>query len=347
MAVLANWPNLGIRSEGFMKTAMVGACLVWAVFTLFFYRGFYLRWVRHSDYAEFAKATFAAVQLHFAELKEKRKKGIVDKGFNVIDDSAWRETLETFVANIVINSLKPKTRGRIRTSQAVSTSFTTLVENFINDLVVQETLPESYDLKALVRSIENDADAVAFLSGTPKYLPGKAVISRLATVFLAIALLTPGQSPFAAAGAPFSPLDACNALAEVPGFQVNSSGYSVLEEDVYSCATPYKELGTTGLNNLALYGRGDSTQVTRVKIMLNVHQTARAAKDTKVLADVCTQMVTNLVGEAPGGMAKRVAQGKPFEEGFNGYRVFLSKSVWPTGKGFELNCGIATLDHKE
>jgi hypothetical protein len=58
-------------------------------------------------------------------------------------------------------------------------------------------------------------------------------------------------------------------------------------------------------------------------------------------------MITNLVGEAPAGMAKRVGQGKPFEENFNGYRVLLSKSVWPTGKGFELNCAITTLGHKE
>ncbi|MNG24165.1 hypothetical protein D3C84_1088570 [compost metagenome] len=81
--------------------------------------------------------------------------------------------------------------------------------------------------------------------------------------------------------------------------------------------------------------------------MLNVNQIGHAAKDTKVLADVCTQMVTNLVGEAPADMAKQVGQGKPFEDAFNGYRVFLSKSVWSTGRGYELNCGIATLDHKE
>ncbi|EJM57330.1 hypothetical protein PMI29_04831 [Pseudomonas sp. GM49] len=76
-------------------------------------------------------------------------------------------------------------------------------------------------------------------------------------------------------------------------------------------------------------------------IDLNVNQTGHAAKDTKVLADVCTQMVTNLVGEAPADMAKRVGQGKPFEDAFNGYRVFLSKSIWSTGRGYELNFVLA------
>ncbi|WP_449100711.1 hypothetical protein [Pseudomonas veronii] len=331
-----------------MKTTMVGVCLVWAVFTFFFYRGYYLRWVRHSDYAEFAKATFAAVQQHFEELKAKRQSGIIDRGFKMIDESAWRETVSTFVTNVVFGALKPNTRSRIKASQAVSTSFTTFTDNFVRELTAQETFPKSFDLNAFTRSIESDTDAVAFFSGEAKYLPGKAFVSRLAALILAVGLFIPGQPTYAAAGVPFSPLDACNALTEVPGFQVNASGYSELSDGVYSCATPYKELGTAGLpNNLALYGRGTSTQVTRVKIMLNVNQTVHAAKDTKVLAGVCSTMVTNLVGTAPADMAKRVGQGKPFEDAFNGYRIFLSKSVWSTGRGYELNCGIATMDHKE
>lgn len=331
-----------------MKTTMVGVCLVWAVFAFFFYRGYYMRWVRQRDYAEFAIVTFERVREHFAELKVKRASGIVDKGFKMIDDSTWKEIVGTFVTNIVLKSLRASTRERIKASQVVSTSFTTFVDHFVKDLAAQEAFPESYDLEALIRSIESETDAVAFFSGEPKYLPGKVFVSRLAALVLAIGLVAPGQPTYAAAGAPFTPLDACNALTEVPGFQVNASGYTELSDGVYSCATPYKELGTAGLpNNLALYGRGTSTQVTRVKVMLNVNQTGHAAKDTKVLADVCTQMVTNLVGEAPADMAKRVGQGKPFEDAFNGYRVFLSKSVWSTGRGYELNCGIATLDHKE
>lgn len=331
-----------------MKTTMVGVCLAWAVFAFFFYRGYYLRWIRYRDYAEFAKTTFAAVEEHFAELKAKRKSGIVDKGFKVIDDSAWRETVSTFVTNVVLKELKPRTRDRIKTSQEVSTSFTTFCDNFVSELTSKHSLVESYDLKAFVHSIESGTDLTAFFSGEAKYLPGKAFVSRLAAALLAIGLFTPGQPVYSAAGEPFTPLDACNSLAEVPGFQVNASGYSELYDGIYSCATPYKELGTSGLpNNLALYGRGNSTHVTRVKVMLNVNHASHAVKDTKVLADVCTQMVTNLLGEAPASMAKRVGQGKPFKEEFDGYRVFLSKSVWATGKGFELNCGISTLDHKE
>lgn len=330
-----------------MKTIMVGACLAWAIFAVAFYRGYYLRWVRHSDYAEFAKVTFAAVLEHFAELRAKRESGIVDKGFKVIDESAWRETVSTFVTSVVLKQLKPSTRQRIKASQAASTSFTTFADHFVSDLTSHESPPDSYDLEAFIRTIESETDVVAFFNGEAKYLPGKAFVSRLAALFLAIGLFAHGQ-PTYAAGAAFTPLDACNALAEVPGFQVNSSGYSELSDGVYSCATPYKDLGNAGLpNNLALYGKGDATHVTRVKVMLNVNQTSHAARDQKALGDVCAQMITNLVGESPAGLAKRVAQGKPFEDSFSGYRVFLDKSVWTTGKGFELNCGIATMDHKE
>lgn len=330
-----------------MKAIMVGVCLAWAAFAFAFYRGYYLRWVRHSDYVEFAKVTFAAVLEHFAELRAKRESGVVDKGFKMVDESAWRETVSTFVTSVVMKQLKPNTRARIKSSQEVSTSFTTFADHFVSELTAHESSPSSYDLDAFIRSIESDTDVVAFFKGEAKYLPGKAYVSRLTAVLLAVGLFAHGQPTFAA-GAAFTPLDACNALTEVPGFQVNSSGYSELSEGFFSCATPYKELGKAGLpNNLALYGRGDSKHVTRVKIMLNVNQPGNAARDQKTLGDVCTQMITNLVGESPDGFAKRVTQGKPFEESFSGYRVFLDKSIWTTGRGFELNCGIATMDHKE
>lgn len=331
-----------------MKGAMVGICLAWAIFTFFFYRGYYLRWARHKNYSEFAKVTFEAVQEHYLELKAKRASGIVDKGFKVVDDSAWRETVATFVTNIILKKLAANTQTRVRSSQAVSTSFTTFADHLVSELTSHEALPQSYDLEGTIRSIESDTDVVAFFQGEAKYLPGKAYVSRLAAIILAVGLVAHGQSTYAADGAAFTPLDACNALAEVPGFQVNASGYTELYDAVYSCGTPYKELSTGGLpNNLALYGEGTKEKVTRVKIMLNVNQAGHTIKDTRALADVCNEMITNLIGGAPTGMVKRVAQGKPFTDVFNGYKVFLTKAVWPTGKGFELNCGISTMDHKE
>lgn len=331
-----------------MKTTMVGFFLVWAVFTFIFYRGFYLRRARHRDYSEFAQATYTAVKEHFEELRSKRERGIIDKGFKVVDDSDWRETIFTFASEIVLNELRPGLRDRVQASQAMSTSFTSFTQHFINELTAHSTMPPSYDLNEAIRSVENDADLIAYFKGDVKYLPGKALISRLTALVLAIGLLGQAQPSFASAGAPFTPLEACNALGSIPGFNLNQSGYSELYDEVYSCGTPYKELGEGDLpNNLALYGRGTRTEVTRVKVMLNVNQASHAARDTKTLAKVCATLVNNLAGGVPADLEKRVSQGKAFEVAFEGYRVFLTKSIWPTGRGYELSCGISTMDHKE
>lgn len=137
-------------------------------------------------------------------------------------------------------------------------------------------------------------------------------------------------------------------MVDVPGFQPNTSGYSELYDGVFSCATRYKELGNQALaNNVALYGKGTVHEVTRVKLMLNVNVASRGAQDTKLLGSLCTKMIANVAGAAPPSFEQKVAQGKAFQQSFDGYRVYLDKIVWPTGKGYELNCGIATAKHEE
>ncbi len=331
-----------------MKVIMVLLCVLWGVFAFLFYRGIYARHVRHKDYADFAKATYQSVQTHFTELKDKSRSLVVDKGFNVKDDSAWTEALETFISNIVAPALKPATRSRINASPAVSKDFSTLALNFVLDLIAHERMPSGYDLEAVIKSIEATDDVMAFFSGTPKYLPGKEVRTRLAVLLVAAGLFATADHSYAANGVPFSPLAACNALIDEDGFQPHASGYTELYDGVYSCATPYKELGSGALpNNVALYGKGTAREVTRVKLMLNVNVTSRTAQDTKTLAKLCTKMIASASGESPQGLEKQIAQGKPFEQQYQGYRFFLTKTVWSTGKGFELNCGIATKDHKE
>jgi len=168
-----------------------------------------------------------------------------------------------------------------------------------------------------------------------------------ARVLAGLMFLTAGNS-YASDGEGFSPSTACRVLARTPGFKPNPSGYSELYDGVYSCGTPYKYLGSQELpNNVALYGRGTADEVTRVKLMLNVNVLSRAAADTKALAALCTKMIGALAGSVPVEFGKKASLGKPFDDQFKGYRVFLTKEVWSTGKGFELNCGIATLSHED
>ncbi|MDO7928883.1 hypothetical protein Q6A51_19015 [Pseudomonas sp. KFB-139] len=175
-----------------------------------------------------------------------------------------------------------------------------------------------------------------------KRVLGLSVLALVALTFSA------ANNAYAADGEGFSPSLACKVLERTPGFKPNPSGYAALYDDVYSCGTPYKYLGSQELpNNVALYGRGTKDEVTRVKLMLNVNVESRAAEDTRALASLCTKMIADLSGSIPPGFGKKASLGKPFEEQFQGYKIFLTKEVWPTGKGFELNCGIATLSHEE
>ncbi|MCV4286475.1 hypothetical protein OH708_01010 [Pseudomonas capsici] len=179
------------------------------------------------------------------------------------------------------------------------------------------------------------------------FLMGKN-FSKLVGCVLAGVLICTYSALFASEGQGFSTASACSVLVSEPGFQPNRSGYSILYDNVYSCGTPYKTLGTGDLpNNIALYGLGNQSEVTRVKLMLNVNVANRADADTKTLAILCTKMIEGLVGSSPSGLTQKIGQGKSFEEQFKGYRIFLTKDLWPTGNGFELNCGIATMGHQE
>jgi hypothetical protein len=327
---------------------MLLACLIWAAFVFFYYRSILTRYIRHNQYAEYANAVFSAVGENFSELKGKSTSLVADLGYNRSDDSAWKEEVEKFVTMIVLPKLKDNTRAKFRTSPEMIKEFSTLSYNFVLDLVSYASMPTKYDLKELIASIESTGDARSLVSGRPVFKPGKEILSKLALLVLAAGTLSITEPSIAADGQAFSPMDACNALGDEEGFTPSNSGYSELSEGVYSCGTPYKDMSGGALpNNLSMYGKGSPDKVTRVRIMLNVNEKANAKRDTKELGRLCQKMIKTLAGSAPVGLAEKVASGIPFTVQHEGYRVYLEKTVWPTGKGFELNCGIATSSHKE
>lgn len=331
-----------------MNALMAAICIAWAGFSFLFYRGLYHRRVRHAAYAEFARATFTAVQAHFPELKSKSSSLVIDKGFGVKNDEAWQEALHTFISHRVVSELSPRTRDSLKASPSASKDFSTLTVNLVLTLVAHQSMPETYNLTEAIASIEEPEDPFSFLSGTPKFKPQKEVLTRLAIAVLAVGLMGGASPSNAASGEAFSPLSACSALADIDGFQPNKSGYVELYDGIFSCATPYKELGNQALpNNIALYGRGNASEVTHVKLMLNVNVSSHGAQDAKLLASLCTRMITNVTGNPASDLEQKIAQGKPFRQPFHGYSVYLDRTLWGTGKGYELNCGIATQNNKE
>lgn len=149
-------------------------------------------------------------------------------------------------------------------------------------------------------------------------------------------------------GAPFKPDSACNVLADYEGFQPTKTGYSELYDGIYTCGTYYKDLTDALIpNNIALYLRGSHDRVTRAKLMLNVNELKNAATDTEILASFCNDLVVRMADSSPQDFKSKIVQGDPFEVTHAGYYLFLDKTVWPSGKGYELNCGLKTKNHVE
>lgn len=329
-----------------MILILILACLAWTAFTIAYYRSAIKRKLRNQRYAEYAQVVFNSVGEFFPELKHKSQVLVKDLGFGKYDESAWHEEVIKFINLVVFPRISKGNAARIKGDPDENRTFSTLAFNFVLDLMCYANIPNGYDLDEVIASIEDQDDSKNLLSGKPVFRKGKDLVIRYAVLVLAVGALASNESVYAGNGESFSPLDACNALAEEQGFEPD--GYSELYDDVYSCGTLYKiTVGGTLPNNFSMYGRGNKTEVTRVRLMLNVNQQAYAARDTKELGRLCEKMVTNLIGSAPEGFANKVAAGRAFELTHGGYRLILERKNWPTGKGYELNCVVATPNHKE
>lgn len=326
---------------------MVFFCIAWAALSFIFYRGLFIKMERRKLSCLLAEATANAVRDNFSELKINSNSMIENKGYGVIDDSRWKGEVKRFVSEVATGYVGNSLMIKVRKKTWGRSLFAVLAYRIVMDLMKYQSMPEKYDAKPLIDGLENNQDIFSFFKGEPKFRAAAEVKAGLAIAFFLV-ILGGTSDVMAADGQAFSPIDACNALADEDGYQPGKSGYSELNGESYSCATPYKDLSDSLMpNNIALYARGRPSEVTRVKLMLNVNERHNAGRDTKTLGRLCEKMIITLAGSAPEGFKEKVQAGKPFKSEFSGYNLYLNKTVWPTGKGFELNCGIATKDHKE
>ncbi|WP_455233681.1 hypothetical protein [Geopseudomonas aromaticivorans] len=215
---------------------------------------------------------------------------IENKGYGVIDDSRWKGEVKRFVSEVVTGYVGSSLMIKVRKKPWGRSLFAVLAYRIVMDLMKYQSMPEKYDAKSLIDGLENNQDIFSFFKGEPKFRAAAEVKAGLAIAFFLVSL--GGTSDVMAAdGQAFSPIDACNALADEDGYQPGKSGYSELNGESYSCATPYKDLSDSLMpNNIALYARGRPSEVTRVKLMLNVNERHNAGRDTKTLARLCEKM---------------------------------------------------------
>lgn len=331
-----------------LKLIMVLMCLLWGAFAFFYYRSVITRYIRHKQYREYADLVFTTVAEHFSELQKKNEHLVKDLGYQKSDSTPWEREVERFINLTIAPKLSWQTKEGFLRDPRRNMEFSTLAYNFVMDLMCHSKMPAQYNLKELINSIEDNDSLKNLYDGTVHWLPGKQLGTKLAMLFLSVLVLASPEPSMASDGTAFIPMEACNALSDESGFLPTKSGYSELSDGVYTCATLYKDTpGGSMPNNFSMYGKGSPGEVTRVRIMLNVNVKKNAARDTKELGRLCQKMIEGLTGGSPAGFAAKVSKGQPFESEFSGYRTYLTKSIWPTGRGFELNCGISTLTHKE
>jgi hypothetical protein len=109
--------------------------------------------------------------------------------------------------------------------------------------------------------------------------------------------------------------------------------------DIYSCSSPYKELGSGSplRNNLAFYVDGGIRQATSLSLVLNVNSRREAASAHAELLKAAEALCSAALGKAlPESIRTGITNGKQSSVTLERASIRLVRIDWPTGKGYEL-----------
>lgn len=125
--------------------------------------------------------------------------------------------------------------------------------------------------------------------------------------------------------------NACYYLDEI-GLYTN--GYKDLDGFAYYCNSNYKVLDNT--SNIAYYAEGDSTNVKKVYIVLNLHKTSNKAEINKIFLQACellTKKATNkqMTPEIKEAITTFKTGSRQIED--NLFELKLNE--WTTGLGYD------------
>lgn len=141
----------------------------------------------------------------------------------------------------------------------------------------------------------------------------------------------------------FPPAQACNFLSGNPAFS-NPSSYTPFFPEMkndYACGTKYYEVlsNPAGLsNNLSYYVRGTPESAKRIRILLNVNDESTFATANNVFQKASSDLFKSAFHrDIEQDISIALGTSTPGKWMVDGYSVQLDKTVWPTGKGFELN----------
>ncbi|ACK69507.1 GUN4 domain protein [Gloeothece citriformis PCC 7424] len=135
-----------------------------------------------------------------------------------------------------------------------------------------------------------------------------------------------------------SPLAVCSYLNEVG---LKTRDYKdLLGDGNYSCSSPYQELGekSSGLkNNIAYYVSGSLTNITELKIVLNVNQPNQAQSAHQTMVNYGNILLKKAIGmNFTQEILKALELGTPNSWNFNNYTILVIREDWINGKGYEI-----------
>ena len=135
------------------------------------------------------------------------------------------------------------------------------------------------------------------------------------------------------------PSQVCGSLNSIG---LNTRGWKNQGDDVYFCASDYKNLGS-GLsrfslpNNLAFYAEGTRSTVSQVKLVLNVNNRASAESGHTELRKAAEVLCVKATGkQLPQTLKQAVQSGGKRSARVGPSKVQVLRENWPSGKGYEV-----------
>lgn len=158
-------------------------------------------------------------------------------------------------------------------------------------------------------------------------------------ILASMTTLAEAASPNVVSDLGWPPTDACNFLASIPGMRP-STKYTA---KITSCGTRYRDVGIGDPlpNNLSYYVSGTQDRAKRLRILLNTNQ-PQDAKMARAALRVAAETLFHgaLKEELPERIARAISSGQIDQWKHGPYVLQLTKTTWPTGRGYEFNFTI-------
>ncbi|GAB3215260.1 hypothetical protein [Pseudaeromonas pectinilytica] len=144
---------------------------------------------------------------------------------------------------------------------------------------------------------------------------------------------------------------ACNYLSPLGGYTPNKYKTSSPETADYMCGTPYKNIGNdinfALANNIAYYVSGSKADVAdTIKIIVNINQPKNAKLAREELSNAVNQLFLSAFEKSPPeNIIKKISSGKVGSWTYGSHVITFKKIKWQSGKGFEYNFTINTIEY--